>query len=190
MIKILSAALAVCFLFSLAPAQTSQNTESEAKKAAGRGVVYKVPDGVMPLPSWAGFKGMMMLCEKKPCGIFIGYPNEGETLEALKKRMSEWIGKMFVHEDAQARAIAWQSKDIPAHKGDKGNTAKMNTFEDANQILQIDFFEREYSGLSFVYGYFGRKSKTSGDKDNSADILDESGKGAKLFDKFWKTLPE
>jgi hypothetical protein len=190
MIKILPAALAVCLLFSLAPAQTSRNTESEAKRVAGRGVVYKVPDGVMPLPSWSGFKGMMMLCGKKPCGLFISYPNEGESLEALKKRMSEWIGSMFLHDDAKAKAIVWQSKDIPAHKGDKGNKAKMITYDDPAQTLQIDFFEREYSGLSFVYGYFGRKSKTSGDKDNSSDILDESGNGAKLFDKFWKTLPE
>jgi hypothetical protein len=189
-VKILLTILTIIFCGFSAQAQTvtSHKNEAEAKKAAGAGVTYKIPAGVMPM-QWSHFKGMLMLCEKKPCSIFISYPDENESLEQLKVRAGTALTAMFVHDEAAAKKIEWQTSSVPSHKGDRAETAVLKTFEDSTQILQISYFEREWNGLKFVYGYLGRKDKTSTDKDDSSDLLDSSGSGSKVFDKFWKTLP-
>lgn len=96
---------------------------------------------------------------------------------------------MFVHDEKKVEEIVWQTKSVPVHKGDKTDSAIIKTFDSPNQSIQITTYEREWNGLSFVYGYFAMKSKTSKSKDDSAIFLDENGKGSKVFDSFWKTFP-
>lgn len=190
--KILPILISLVCLISGAGAQTVTNhkTEESARKAAGQGIVYKIPGGVMALPKWDGFRGMIMLAEKQPWGIFISYPDEGETLDALKLRAGKWIARMFVHDEAMVDKIDWQSKTAPSNKGDIGDTALQRSYDNETETFQITYFEREYSGLKLVYGYFARKGKTSKDKDDSGDFLGEKGKGNKSFQAFWKSFPE
>lgn len=168
---------------------TTAKTETEAKKAAGQGVTFKIPEKVMPMKDWKDFKGLLMLSAEGPSGLFISYPNENEEISDLKIRAEKFIARMFVHDDKKVDEIVWQIKSVPSHKGDKGDSAIMKTYEGDDQSIQITTYEREWNGLTFVYGYFARKSKTSKDKKNSTVFLDEKGNGAKVFDKFWKTFP-
>lgn len=175
---------------SSAQTVTTHKTEAEAQKASGQGIVYKIPGGVMALPSWQGFKGMMMLAEKQPWGIFISYPNDGESLDDLKLRAGKWVAGMFVHEDGLVDKIDWQSKTILSNKGDLGETALQRSYVNDKQSFQITYFEREHSGLKLIYGYFSMKSKTSKNKNDIGDFLGEEGKGNKAFEAFWKSFPD
>jgi hypothetical protein len=118
-------------LFYAAGAQTvtDHKTEAEARKAAGKGIVYKIPEGVMALPQWQGFRGMMMIAQKQPWGIFISYPNDGESLDVLKDRAGKWVARMFVHDDAKVDKIEWQSKTVPSNKGDLGDNGLQKSFD-------------------------------------------------------------
>lgn len=168
---------------------TTSKTEDEAKKKAGQGITFKIPDKVMPMQTWKDFKGLLMLSSEGPSGIFISYPNDGETIADLKIRAEKVLANMFVHDEKKTSEIVWQTKSVPTHKGDKDNSGVMKTFDGEDQSIQITTYEREWNNLTLVYGYFARKSKTSKDKENSATFLDESGKGSKVFDSFWKTFP-
>ncbi|HEY0429902.1 MAG TPA: hypothetical protein VGC76_19115 [Pyrinomonadaceae bacterium] len=161
---------------------------ANAQKSNEKGITFKIPENVMPI-EWKDFKGMLMLSPKKPSGIFISYPNDGETLESLTIRAGKSIAQMFVHDEKKAENIEWQIKSIPAHRGDKGDSATSKIYEGESATLQITFYEREWNNLKIIYGYFAQKSKTSKNKDDSADFLDDKGQGSDTFDKFWKTFP-
>lgn len=167
--------------------QTNHKTESDAKKAAGSGITFKIPNGVMPT-DWKGFKGMLML-EQRPSGIVISYPEEGESISGLKGRMAKAIAQMFVHNEKTAGEINWIDTDISSNKGDKGNGIQ-KLVETEKQILQVNLFEREWNGLNVVYGYFAMKDKKNNAKKDSGDFLDAEGKGSKVFEAFWKTFPK
>ncbi len=166
----------------------TNKTEDEAKKSAGSGITFKIPDKVIPM-KWNDFKGMLMLSEKLPSGIFISYPEESESIADLKIRAEKSVAAMFFRDDKKVDEIVWETKTVPSHKGDSGETAVMKTFDNSEQSFQITIYEREWNGLKLIYGYFARKSKTSKNKDNSAEFLDEKGGGVKIFDSFWKTFP-
>jgi hypothetical protein len=180
--------LAMLIVFAAANVQAQNKTGEEAEKKAGQGITFKIPDKVMPMP-WQDFKGVLMLYQKQPGGMFISYPNENESLDDLKKRAEKFIANMFVHDEKKAGELQWQVKSVPSHRGDKGESAVMKLYDGEKEALQITFYEREWNGLSLIYGYFARKSKTSKDKDDSADFLDDKGEGSKKFDEFRKTFP-
>lgn len=186
--KTFSIALAIIFCLAFCFAVNAQ-TQNNGKNTAGNsGIIFKIPKGVMPV-EWSDFKGVLMLDPKNPSGIFISYPNEGEAIDKLKARAEKFLANMFVHDEKKTEAIAWQTKSVPVHQGDKEGSGLMKVYDDETQTVQITTFERESNGLTVVYGYFARKSKTSKDKDNSGDLLDDQGKGSKKFDEFWKTFP-
>jgi hypothetical protein len=167
---------------------TNHKNEEEAKKNAGQGVTFKIPSGVMPL-EWKknGFKGLLLLAQHDPTGIFITYPDDGETIEAVTLRAKSWIAPMFIHDDKKADKFEWKSSDLPLHKGDKA--AKLYLYEAEKQSVQVLVYEREWSGLTFIYGYFAMKSDKSKEKDVKKMWANEKGEGIKVFDKFWKTFP-
>jgi hypothetical protein len=171
-----------------AQAVTNHKNEDEAKKAAGKGVTFKIPDGLMPL-EWTknGFKGLLLLDKHDPTGIFISYPEEGETIDALTTRAKSWIVPMFVHDDKKADKFQWKSAELPLHKGDKAG--KLHLYESDKQSVQVLIYEREWSGLTFIYGYFAMKSDKTKEKDLKKMWADDKGEGIKVFDKFWKTFP-
>jgi len=150
-------------------------------------IIYKIPDGVMPM-DWKDFKGMLMLGGKQPWGIFVAYPNDGESLDELKTRAGKTIAKMFVHDEAKVDKVEWKTITVAANKGDASDTALQKLYESDTETLQLTFFERQGAGPKLLYGYFARKSKTSKDKDDSADFLGEKGKGNKSFTAFWKSF--
>ncbi len=182
--------LTVCVFTAQAQGVSNHKNEKDAEKAADKGVTFKIPEKVMPMPKWVGFKGMLMLSSEGPSGIFISYPDEGETLDALRGRAEKSLVKMFVHDDAKVENVQWNSNSTAAHDGDKSETALTKIYDDNTQTVQITFYERQSNGLDFIYGYFARKSKTSDKKGDSANFLDEKGKGSKVFDNFWKTFPK
>lgn len=189
--KIFPLAFFVAVFAVAVQAQSSDTykTENEAKKAANSGVSFKIPEGVMPMEKWEKYKGLLILVPKNPSGIFISYPDEGEALDVLQSRIEKSLARMFVHDDTKVEKIEWKTTATAAHEGDKEATAVTKTYDDETQTLQINFYKRRWNNLDFIYGYFARKSKTSKDKDDSADFLDENGKGSKPFDKFWKSFP-
>jgi hypothetical protein len=188
--NVLFSLLAGLCLVSLAHAQaTNHATKADAEKSAGKGITFKIPDGVMPL-DWKGFKGMLMLYRKRPGGIFVSYPNEKESIPELKSRAAAAIATMFVHDEKKSGELTWQLSSMPAHRGDKGELADVKLYDSEVESLQIVLYERERNGLTLIYGHFARKSKTSKDKDDSTEFLDQKGKGSPEFDKFWKTFPE
>lgn len=186
----LKALLLLALLMGIASAQDARaqgayETKEEAQKKAGPGVVFKTPNGFMQAPL-SEYKGTMFLNPKRPAGIFISYPNEGEKIEDLAIRARKTFARMFVH-DAN-KELQWQQSQIPSHTGDKTETSTVNIYDDETQTIQITVYEREVNGLTFIYGYFGRKSKTSKNKDDSSDFLDKEGNGVKAFDEFWKSI--
>ena len=168
---------------------TTHENEDDAKKSAGNGVTFKIPDKVMPM-KWTDFKEMLMLSEKLPSGVFITYPNENESIADLKTRAESVIARMFVRDEKKIEEIVWESKTVPSHIGDSGDTATMRIFDNEEQTLQITIYDREWNGIKFIYGYFARKNNTSKNRDDSAEFLDDKGSGVKVFDKFWKSFPD
>ncbi|MCU0239204.1 MAG: hypothetical protein MUC29_07160 [Pyrinomonadaceae bacterium] len=167
-------------------AQTTSNhkTQEEAKQNAGKGVTFKIPEGVIPM-DWNknGFKGLLLLAKKDPTGIFLAYPNDNENIEDLKSRVKKTIVPMFIHDDKNVEKSEWKSLEMPLRQGDKNATYWL--YQSENQI-QILLYEKEWQGLTLIYGYFAMKSKNASEKDLKKIWANEKGEGVKLFDKFLK----
>lgn len=170
------------------------NIDAHAQKVRGQGgIVFKIPKNVFPM-DWKknDFKGLLMLEKDSPSGVFITYPNDDESIEAVKKRAAKFIFPMFSSgakdKEYGKDESKWQVKDIPSHKGDKNEFAKYYFIENDLQMTQILFYEREAGGKTFIYGYFSNRNKK--DKINKKKWADDEGKGAKLLKKFWKTLSD
>jgi hypothetical protein len=153
-------------------------------------VVFKIPDGVFPI-DWkknGGFKGVLMLRQDSPSGVFVTYPNDGETIEALKKRTVEYIAPMFIHGEEEKKKISFQTSSIPNHKGDAGDAATYYAYANDKTMIQILVYDRIANGGDLIYGYFAMKDKTA--KPDKKLWADEKGQGVKFFDKFWKTIKD
>jgi hypothetical protein len=166
--------------FQEAKAQKTYDSKDEAKSSAGQGVIFKTPDKFLPAPM-SGFKGTMFLHPDKPAGIFITYPDKDETIDSLSKRARAFFAKMFVHKEEVTNALNWQLQTLVPHLGDK--TSATHYVVSENMEMQVNVYEREVNGLTFIYGYFAMR----GDK-SKADFLNSEGKGVKAFDRFWKSI--
>ncbi len=168
-------------------AQKSYETEGEAKRNAGEGITFKVPDGLHSAPL-AGFKGLLMLDLNRPAGIFITYPNEGESIETLKLRALNGLTGMFIHDEGNGtNTFNWSTAKIPVHQGDRENSASLNLTQTEKKEVQIAIYEREWNDITLIYGYFAMKP--SGSK-KSKDFLDDKGNGSKELEKFWQSFPK
>lgn len=183
-IKIYTAIL-FCLIFALTGICQTYGNKKEAEKNAGQGVTFKIPDKFMNAPL-AGFKGVTMLNPDAPAAIFVTYPNEGESVEDLSKRVLNAIPNLFF--GGKEKEYVWTSKSIEVNQGDKAGS--LNTTNSGNSSFQVALFERDWNGLSFVYGYFAMKSGKSKKGDLDKYWLDENGKGVKPFEKFVKTFPQ
>ncbi|HEV7642305.1 MAG TPA: hypothetical protein VGO50_00060 [Pyrinomonadaceae bacterium] len=166
-------------------AQTRGMTKAEAREADG--VNFGMLDGIVPV-KWKNFRGTLLREGKKPSGMFIVFQNEGESLDTIRSRAGKAIAGMFIKDDKKVDDITWQTKSLPAHEGDKENTAIMNIYDGDAETIQVVYYVRERKNAVFVYGYFARKSKTSKKKSDSGDFMDENGEGIKIFDKFWRSF--
>lgn len=162
---------------------------SPAQSAKGGGIVFKIPDGVFPM-DWnkSGFKGILMLRKDSPSGIFIGYPNNGEKIEALKERAVKYITPMFIGDEEEKKGLTFETKSIPTHKGD--STASYYSYTGEKEIVQILLYERVASGNTLIYGYFANKGKDAKPESVKDIWADDNGQGIKIFEKFWKSLKD
>lgn len=153
-----------------------------------QGVVFKIPEDVFPM-DWnkSGFKGILMLRKDSPSGIFVGYPNEDETIEALKTRAAKFILPMIVGQGKKMseEEIKFQISSIPNRKGDSGKAGQYYSYKNEKSEAQIIFYERTAKGSKFIYGYFALKNESM--KDIWAD---DKGQGVEIFEKFWKSIKE
>lgn len=179
------AAILFCFIFAATGvSQETYKTQKEAEKNAGQGITFKKPDKFMNAPL-VGFKGMTMLNPNAPAAIFVTYPNEGESIADLSKRVVKAIPGLFF--GAKNKEFVWTTKSIEANQGDKAGS--INTAGDGKMFFQVALFEREWNGLTVVYGYYAMKNENAKKDDSDKYWLDENGKGVEPFEKFVKTFP-
>lgn len=146
-----------------------------------QGIVFKIPDDVFPM-DWnkSGFKGILMLQQDSPSGVFISSPNYGETIDQLRERAAKFIAPMVVHETKEMNPIPFEIKSITRNKGDSSD-GKYYLYKGEKSSAQILFYLREANGAMFLYGYFASK----GNEEKKSSIwADDDGKGVKLLKKF------
>lgn len=127
---------------------------------------------------------MLMLNPDSAAAIAISYPNENESIEALAGRLLTAVPGFFG--DVKGQEVQWKSKPIDVNDGDKPNSGILYTAVSGDTELQFASFQRQWKGLTLVYGYFAMRSPKS--KDVKKYWLDESGRGVKPFEKFWKSF--
>lgn len=185
-VLLLVAGLLLCLHTSHARAQEEARPSTTDEVKAGkttqqeRGVVFKIPDGYMPGPL-SDFKGMVMLAQKAPAGMFVSHLSAGDTPDSIRQRLRATIVEMFVHKK-EVPETAWQLKSLPPHEGDSGGWVA--TYADDELEVQVATYDRTEGQYQIVYGYFAGRSK----KGAKGQFLDEQGKGVKDFDKLWKSL--
>lgn len=178
----------VCLLFSGVGVYAQGSDSGPAKN---QGVVFKIPDGVFPV-EWrkSGFNGILMLRQDSPSGLFVVYPDDNETMEQLRIRVSKYVVPMFVHDKASAAKLEPARSSIPNHTGDSGDTGLYYLYATEKSQLQILFYERVANGKNFLYGYFANKQSDTKDKAEIRAWADEKGQGVKVFEAFRKTIKE
>lgn len=180
-----------CSAFTFTQIVSAQISEKDNQSNKGS-IVFKIPDDVFPM-DWNknGFKGILMLRKDSPSGIFVAYPNDGETLEALRERAAKFIAPMFISdENEKKKEINFQKSPIPVHKGDVDNSGLYYSNENEKSMTQILFYEREASGKRVIYGYFANKNKEAKAKAVKDIWADDKGQGVKIFEKFWRTFKD
>lgn len=145
-------------------------------------IVYKIPGGVFPM-DWnkSGFKGTLMLEKDSPSGIFIAFPNEGETPDDLRERAARFLAPMVVHDTKDKATIPFEVRSIPSHKGDLEDRGRYYFVKGEKSSAQILFFERKTPAAVVLYGYFASRSN---DENKSKIWVDENLKTPKILSKF------
>jgi hypothetical protein len=145
-------------------------------------IIYKIPDGVFPM-DWnkGGFKGMLCLQKGSPSGVFIAFPNEGETSDELRERVAKYVAPMVVGDAKDLAKIPFDVKTIASHKGDVEDRSRYYFFKGEKSSVQILFFERKTTAAVVLYGYFAQK----GNDDTQSKIwVGDDLKDPKLLAKF------
>lgn len=145
-------------------------------------IVYKIPDGGFPM-DWnkSGFKGMLFLEKDSPSGIFIAFPNQGETADELRDRSAKFIAPMVVTDTKGKENIPFEIKSIASHKGDIEDRGRYYFFKGDKSSVQILFFERNTPAAVVLYGYFAQKGN---DEAKSKVWVGDDFKDPKLLKKF------
>lgn len=151
-------------------------------RQASAQIVYKIPDGGFPM-DWnkSGFKGMLFLQKDSPSGIFIAFPNQDETSDALRERAAKFIAPMVVHDTKEKETIPFEMKSITSHKGDIEDRGRYYFFKGEKSSVQILFFERKTPAAVVLYGYFAQK----GNEDTKSKVwVGDELKDPKILKKF------
>ena len=145
-------------------------------------IVYKIPDGGFPM-NWSesGFKGMLFLQKESPSGIFIAFPDEGETLDQLRERAAKFIAPMVVHDTKEMATIPFETKTIESAKNDVEGRGRYYFYKGQKSQIQILFFERKTPASNVLYGYFAQR----GNEDSKSKTwVGEDMKRPKILNKF------
>lgn len=180
----------LCLVASFVLAMTACGTvmAQSTEEAVPGGVVFQFPDG-HGRNRPPGFNGMFMVA-RTPSGMFVIYPDNNETTEALRQRVLRLVVRMFFHND-KGRAnldITWNERPMLAHPDDGDGQASAYLYLGFTQQVQVVIYERTTGPRPFLYGYFAMRSKSDGCPDG--EFLDEQGQGVKAFDDLWKSFSQ
>lgn len=174
-------ALLTASLFSL-QASSARAQEKPARKSP---ITFKAPKGYMPADFPEHKTGKLMLDAKRPAGMFIVYPNEGENSEALFNLLKSTIAGMFFH-DTKSQ-VAWTTSPLPSHQGVTNESGILAVTSNEKMDVQLATYTRTFGETVIVYGYYAMRRKGKEGKDDGR-LLDSSGGGVEDFDKFWQSI--
>lgn len=182
----LAAALltAVTLCAAARPSSAQEKPSPAPRSSDDPGVVFKAPKGYMEAPL-TDFRGLFFLDPKRPAGIFIFYPNDNETTDALRQRIRATVGPMVLNDAEEAKRLKWNIQPLPAHPGDVDGAATAAVYTGVKQEVQVVVYERLGPANPFLYGYFAKREKG---EQGGAKFLDAEGRGVKEFDAFWKSF--
>jgi hypothetical protein len=142
-------------------------------------MVFKSPSGYMPA-DFSGHVGKLFLDPARPAGMFVGYPKDGQDMNAFTEEVKGIVAGMFLHE---VKNPVWSSVPLPPHQGVDSETGHLITTGDDKMEVQVVFFSRPEG---FAYGYFGMRHKKA--KGDDAKFVDANGMGVKAFDELVKSI--
>ncbi len=171
--------------FISALALFGMSIQAQTKPVSSKGAILKTPGKFMKAPL-ADFNGLLMLNPDAAAAVVVSYPNKGESIEDLYKRLLIKVPGFF--NKLKSEDTVWTSKSVDVHEGDKANSGVLYSGKSSDSLLQFVSFQRESNGLTFVYGYFAMRSPKTKESDAKKYWLDENGKGVKAFDEFVKNL--
>jgi hypothetical protein len=111
--------------------------------------------------------------------MFVGYPSEGQTMDAFLDELKQMAAKMFFHEGVSPN---WNSSVLPPHKGIDTETGNLFSAVNGEMSVQVAIYIRQDKELA--YGYFAMKDK----KKDDAKFLDAKGNGLKAFDELARSI--
>jgi hypothetical protein len=148
---------------------------SEGQTPDKQPVVFKAPNGYMPA-DLSKHIGKLLLDPKKPAGMFVGYPSDGQDIAGFRDEMKNLAAQMFLHD---SKGLEWSAVVLPPHKGLDSESGNLMTTSDDKMEVQLAFYVRADKGLA--YGYFGMRHKKA--KGDDAKFLDAAGAGLKALDE-------
>jgi|GEM_PF-1686248 hypothetical protein len=184
-------AILLLVIESFAIPTASMNAHAYAVSRSGQsqngdnGVIFKTPKGYMPL-DFPEIKGVLMITQKRPSGMFIVYPSKDQSVDQVSNKVRETIEKMFVH--GGKSELKWNASALAGHEGISDETGTLALGTGNEQDVQIATYTRTIGAYTYLYGYFAMRNKNSKSKEQSGDFLDNSGKGVKEFDEFWRSI--
>src|SRR6267378_1875524 len=116
-------------------------------------IMFKAPNGYMPA-DLSKHAGKLLLDPKKPAGIFIGYPSDGQDIAGFTEEMKNTIAEMFLH---NSKGRLWSSAVLPPHKGLDSESGNLMMTSDDNMEVQLAFYVRADKGIA--YGYFAMRHR-------------------------------
>ena len=165
----------------LAVSAAAKLPQSQDQTLVRKPINVKPSDGYMTL-DFPGHTGKLLLDPKKPAGMFVAYPKEGQEMSAFIDEVKKMVADMFLRESTEV--VAWSEKPLPAHKGVVSESGNLLAAANDKIEIQIAVYVRNDKGVA--YGYFGMKHKKGGGEN--AKFLNDSGAGVKAFDKLANSI--
>jgi hypothetical protein len=185
-LTLLSLTLAVVLLDGAVSVSNAQTTQTNPP-ATFRPVQLKLPKGYMPAPFPEKRKGQVLLDAKRPAGMYIVYPQEGETPEAFTEVLKRMVTEMFLHDSKTP--VTWAESPLPPQKGIDNESGTLYSASNDKMEIQLAAYTRTVGETKVAYGYYARRLKGKADGDDGV-MLDSSGKGVKAFEEFRKSIKE
>ena len=133
------------------------------------GVTFEIPSR-FSRNTRPDFRGMLMV-GGRPVGMFVTYPDENETTEALRLRLLRAIARMF----NENSPLTWDERPLLSHPDDGYGRASAYYYLGSPHQIQIVIYERSTGSAPFLYGYFAMQNKWDSCPDGP--FLDEQGRG-------------
>ena len=173
-------AVIVVFGAQLAIPAIANPMRSPTQASARLPIKFKTPNGYMAV-DFPGHTGKLLLDPKKPGGMFVAYPKDGQTVDAFIDEVKKMVADMFLHDAKEP--VVWNVKPLQSPKEMTGQSGNLLTTADEKFELQIAYYVRN-EGVT--YGYFAMRHKKS--KGEDAKFVDGTGAGVKAFDELAKSI--